>query len=123
MTRSSLLPLLVSSRNMEEEIISRIANMYNTIYKGANFKMLNLLQQSVNFRHMGIMGSNIMAISQRWRCGFEQLFNNNVMSCDSETKSRARSIIEMTECLENRRTITDCDHEEILLMCNLIATY
>ena len=108
---------------MEEEIISRIANMYNTIYKGANFKMLNLLQQSVNFRHMGIMGSNIMAISKRWRCGFEQLFNNNAMSCDSKTKSRARSIIEMTECLENRRTIMDCDHEEVLLMRNLIATY
>ena len=121
--RSSLLPLLVCIKKMQEEVISRIAYVYSSIYKGHNSKILNLLQHSINLEHMGIMGGNIRSISKHWRCGFELLVNNNVISCDSETQSRVKAIRELTQCLENARILMDCHTEEILLMRNHIATY
>ena len=121
--RSPILPLLVESKSMENDVISRIANMYNVIHKGYNLKLLTLLKMSIDFKHMGIMGTNIRIISDRWRCGYELLVNNNAEQCKPDIKARAEVIKEMTLCLEKQAVIMDCDQDEVTQLRNYVASY
>ena len=91
----SIMPLLVCSKPLVEQIYQRIAKKYNEVYKGFNGKMLLLLKTSTDFRMMGLIGENIYLISSYWKCGFDYLEDNNIYSQDSDMTARAGVIKEL----------------------------
>ena len=50
--------------------------MFNSMMKGHNEKLSNLLGKSVNSSNQGFIGRNVSWISASWRCGIQFLEDN-----------------------------------------------
>ena len=120
--RSCILPYLVGTKSIRQQILSRVASLYNSIRKGHNRKMLNLMRHSVNMNNMGIMGRNTEVISNEWHCGFEKLVDNT-QSADTDMAARAAVIRDLTDCREGRRDIAEFSRDEVADLRNYVACY
>ena len=123
--RSSLLPVLVGTPSLRDQIINRFAKFYNGILHGNNNKMILLSNISTHSeqRKKGIMGENVKYISRLWQCTNEYLRNNIMRGVETETLDRVRAIKEITEQLENRDSLQMFDSSELSDLMRDIACY
>ena len=124
--RSHLLPYLAESMDLESMVYARVANLYRCMLEGHNPKMAHLINTSIDMKHVGFIGENIIKISRKWNCSFFILKNNRYIINDEIALVRVNIIKELSTIrLTNGHDlhITGFSHEDICEMLQYIATY
>ena len=77
---------------------------------------------SVNSKHKGIIGNDVIIISKRFNCGFENLTYIPKFHDNNEVH-RANMIKELTTCLEGGGSMENFIYEDIKDVRDCIACY
>ena len=101
------------STPVEQQLWRKFATMYNNARGGTNTRVMQLMDLSVAGEKKGLCGQNVIHISQKWQCGYEQLKNNTTISHDAETLARVEAIHELSACLHNENELSDFSQDEI----------
>ena len=121
--RSKLLPVLMRSPSPEVQVMRRFATMFNSMMKGHNQKLSNLLGISINSSNRGFIARNVSWISARWRCGFCFLQDNSRHVGDTDAVARAEAIRELTRCQNGQMILHHLDNSELIDMRNFISKF
>ena len=108
---------------VEQQLWRKFATMYNNVRCGTNTRVLQLLDLSVTTEKKGLCGQNVLHISKKWKCGYEQLKDNTSISHDAETVARVEAINELSACLNNENELNDFSNDEIKDLLYLISIF
>ena len=97
--------------------------MFNSMMKGYNEKLSNLLCLSVNRSNQGFIGRNVSWISASWRCGFQLLKDNSKNVGDVDASARAEAIRELTLCQNGLLMLNEFNNNELRDLTNFIAMF
>ena len=123
--RSRLLPELVGTATLRDQVTDRFAGLYNDIMKGGNNKMHLLAcvsREGWNHRK-GVIGINVDCISRTWRCKHTFLSCNVQREGDSDIIARAQAIRELTCVKERTTSLPSFAYNEVHDMMCAIACY
>ena len=120
--RSVILPELVNVCNVRDKAMQLFSSMYNVMCNSQNAKINLLCKISVHSTRRGIIGENVVIISNLCGCGFDSL-TYQPKPCENAVKARAAAIKDITACIEGGRTMDVFDIDELIMFKNYIACF
>ena len=123
--RSRLLPGLVGTASLRDQVMRRFAKFYDGISQGKNNKMklISNISTYCDHRRKGTIGENVECISRLWNCSYDYLCENTASTVDIETSDRVRAIKKLTACKDNGDHLPIFDSSELSDLIGEIACY
>ena len=96
---SRLLPGLVGTASLRDQVMRRFANFYNGLSQGKNNKMKLICNISTynDHRRKGRIGEDVECTSRLLNCSYDYLRENTASTVDVETNDRVRAKKKLTK--------------------------